>query len=187
MLAMDRGKGDDAQDAQSSMPKHEAVYESGSLQHASPHSRQDLRPLLAREPLQAKDPEIERALRQQITQGLPKARRYFDPNRIEIHIPPVYDAAEIRAESGSVSSSFERGALEVSLAKPNDVILAARHNYTRLPNPTSLLGAGRIDPLTRYPIKVDYHDQHILDQCRFPTITSVLLDEDNRSLIRHTN
>lgn len=109
-----------------------------------------------------RDLDAEKALRRKITQGLPKARRHFDPNRIEICLPA--DFAPNATASLQPSRHF-LGAPGESSGHVDRLARLSTNNQLPYPGPTTILGAGRVDPFAVYPIRMTRDVHSILDQC----------------------
>ena len=124
-----------------------------------------LRPIATRTAIVPRDAEAEKALRRRVTQGLPKARRHFDPNRIEITLPPEFSSAVAAPPMGPPPAQLLLGVPGKASGHPEGFDLVSTNNQFYFPSPTTVLGAGRVDPFNNYPIKMNDGLLHIIDQC----------------------
>lgn len=145
------------------------------------------RPVLAAHGSIAVDVESQQAMRRQITEGLPRINRSFDPNRIVLEIPPGFQPPQTLPEKGkgpevvqgmqtrSSSSMSSRDLSHVSSEKPANeraMTISARigdaSNSLALglasSSPMTVLGASRIDPFANYPIKMNEGELWLIDQ-----------------------
>lgn len=129
---------------------------------SSKRSSTGLRPIASRSAIVPKDLEAEKALRRNVTQGLiPRARRHFDPNRIEICLPTDF------APNAAASLQLTRQFLGETSGHNGNPGLLSTNNHFLPPSPTTLLGAGRVDPFAVYPVTMTSDIQSILDQCEY--------------------
>lgn len=99
------------------------------------------RPVALRSAGAPRDPEAEEALRRSLVRGLPKARRYHDPNRIEISLPPSFFP-----ERGQAPIGLELTRLDQDDTHGGDMQQEGRGHISHVmhpPNPAAVLGAGR--------------------------------------------
>jgi len=145
------------------------------------------RPLAMRNAGVSRDPDADKAIRRRISLGLPKARRYFDPNQIEICIPPGFlptSSPQIRSAdpthalcnhninpevTGLTPESSDNGPSSHSacaqvLEEDNDSALALARLIQL--SPITKLATGRVDPWTSFPIKLSETDQWLIDQSK---------------------
>jgi len=135
----------------------------------------------------SRDPAADKAMRRRISLGLPKARRYFDPNQIEICIPPDFlptFSPQIRSANtthsvcnlntnpevtGLTTESLDNGPSSHSvcaqaLEEDNDGALALARLIQL--SPITILATSRVDPLMSFPIKLNKTDQWLIDQSK---------------------
>lgn len=121
-----------------------------------------LRPIASRSSSVLRDQESDRALRRRVVSGLPKARRYVDPNQIEICLPSdfVSEPALSSIASEQVLTGDNAGRQRNAVVRTPGRTAAAVQSAAS-PNPVSILGSG---PVALYPIEITAIDRWILDR-----------------------
>lgn len=169
-----------------------------ATQHSSQHGSAEHpltpghRPIAMRNASVSRDSDADKALRRRISLGLPKVRRYIDPNQIEICIPPGFLPAsppQIRsadrthslcnlninpevtglAPGSSDYGSSSHSARARAVERDHDSALALAR-LVQL-SPVTILATGRVDPLTNFPIKISKRDQWLIDQSKSQHLT----------------
>jgi len=124
--------------------------------------------------------ESEKETRKRLMQGIPKARRWVIRNRIELTLPPEFsqprstnekqsatvqaqEIAGIGGKSGESSGGDFVSAPYLAQAGGFEVP-QARSLTPVLPSPGTILGAGRVDPFGKYPIRMSHDELSLLDQ-----------------------
>lgn len=150
------------------------------------------------------------AIQRHITEGLPRSKRPFDPNRIELFLPPNFlsspPASTKTMPSGGASSStsFSENARFQGLVRtfgeslpdtdplpPYESFLEPRHHAPQtislnlaLSSPVTPLGAGRIDPFANYPIKMNNGELWLIDQGKFSRSVISLRPDDSLNCMK---
>lgn len=115
-------------------------------------------------------PELQSAVRRHVMKTLPKSRKPHDPNRIDIYLPPSFsnpDYFHPRPPSTIVPSEPAQQMQHSPTADSTSYLAEEEPKSTRTivpATPISVLGQGRIDPFTRYPIHMSKGEYWLLDQ-----------------------
>jgi len=131
--------------------------------HIAPHS-------------QVEEPGTREAIQRYVKDGLTKVqRRSKDPNRVDIIVPE--DFLHTPLEATDRERTFPSPAEPVERSKnASDVSDATKHLGTNIHlletfggesivgSPMSVLGEGRVDPFTRYPIEMGDGERWLIDQ-----------------------
>ncbi|KAG4438503.1 hypothetical protein IFR05_006026 [Cadophora sp. M221] len=137
------------------------------------------------------DAEAQNAIRRRIVEGLPRSKRPYDPNRIELVLPADFMSTSppptggvtpdiASSKTGLSGTGFSRlhgsmhGSPPVMLNTPSanrssqcpqDASEMDNFPSNLLPiSPITPLGAGRIDPFASYPIKMNRGELWLIDQ-----------------------
>ncbi|PVH71667.1 hypothetical protein DL98DRAFT_596735 [Cadophora sp. DSE1049] len=137
------------------------------------------------------DAETQNAIRRRIAEGLPRSKRPYDPNMIELVLPAdfMYNSASPTGPStpdlASSSTRLEwnghtqlqgsmHGTLPVMLDSSSANSSSSSPDMSSKPDihvsgpvpisPVTILGAGRVDPFANYPIKMNRGELWLIDQ-----------------------
>ncbi|KAL2068635.1 hypothetical protein VTL71DRAFT_14972 [Oculimacula yallundae] len=155
---------------------------------SAPLSKRRLIPLPGSEHLH--DPETQNAIRKRIVEGLPRTKRPYDPNWIELVLPAEFmsttqqSTGPIMPKLALSSTSLRKAALTqlqgslhnfgtmLDTALTNGSLLLPRTTPEEEDapdrvvtiSPITPLGAGRTDPFANYPIKMNRGELFLIDQ-----------------------
>ncbi|KAH7306113.1 hypothetical protein BKA65DRAFT_601851 [Rhexocercosporidium sp. MPI-PUGE-AT-0058] len=137
------------------------------------------------------DAETQNAIRRRIVEGLPRSKRPYDPNRIELFLPADFMSTSpssngpITPDMASSSTNLSGtgftqlhgsvhnlppATLSTPLANSSSQYPQDASALDPFPNnfdpisPITPLGAGRIDPFANYPIKMNKGELWLIDQ-----------------------
>jgi len=125
--------------------------------------------------------ESHKLIRERLKQDLPKARRIVVRNRVELHLPT--DFAQLHHDKTfppplncdnpgnflyqnyqQSQMAEQKSDLGVPFTLTESEVEVTQEILWGLPTPTSMLGAGRVDPFAQYPIPVTSCERWLLDR-----------------------